>query len=91
MFGKPLIEATIKEVAKRMRMTAEKLKEKDRRWEMIRERAPAAELLVRRYGYRVTEMVRCLRHDHAYVSLMLSRLTAGAETKIKDRNVMFVS
>lgn len=38
--GTPLIEATIKEVAKRMRTTAEKLKGKDRYWEMTRNRAP---------------------------------------------------
>jgi len=76
--GKKPIETMIKEVAKRLRTTGEELKGKDRRWEASRKRAEAVAILVRNYGYRVTEVARCLGRDQANVSLMLSRLAARA-------------
>lgn len=75
------IETMIKEVAKRLGTTGEELKGKDRRWGVARKRAEAVAILVRHYGYRVTEVARCLGRDQANVSLMLSRLAARASEK----------
>lgn len=70
------IEAMFKEVAKRLGTTPEDLRGTDRRWEVARKRAEAVALLVRRFGYGVTAVARCLGRDQANVSLMLSRFAA---------------
>ena len=75
------IEAMVKEVAKRLGTTGEDLKGKDQRWGVARKRAEAVALLVRHYGYRVTEVARCLGRDQANVSLMLSRFAARAASE----------
>jgi hypothetical protein len=77
--AKKPIEVVVKEVAKRLGTTGEDLKGKDRRWAVARKRAEAVALLVRHYGYKVTEVARCLGRDQANVSLMLSRFAAKTE------------
>ena len=67
------IETTVKEIAKRLGTTGEELRGKDRRWLVAKKRAEAVTLLVRHYGYRVTEVARYLGREQANVSLMLSR------------------
>ncbi len=71
----------IKEVAKRLGTTPEVLRGPDRRWAVTRKRAEAIALLVRDYGYKVTEVAKSLRRDQANVSLMLSRSAARAESE----------
>ena len=73
------IETMIKEVAKRLGTTPEVLQGPDRRWTVTRKRPEAISLLVRDYGYKVTEVAKSLRRDQANVSLMLSRSAARAE------------
>jgi len=82
--SKKPIETIIKEVAKRLGTTGEELKGKDRRWGVARKRAKAVAILVRHYGYRVTEVARGLGRDQANVSLMLSRLAARTSEKGVD-------
>jgi len=72
------IETMIKEVAKRLGTTPKVLRGPDRRWAITRKRAEAIALLVRDYGYRVTEVAKSLRRDQVNVSLMLSRSAARA-------------
>jgi transcriptional regulator len=67
------IETTVKEIAKRLGTTGAELRGKDRRWVVAKKRAEAVTLLVRHYGYRVTEVARYLGREQANVSLMLSR------------------
>ncbi len=75
------IETMIKEVAKCLGTTPEVLQGPDRHWAVTRKRAEAIVLLVRDYGYKVTEVARSLRRDQANVSLMLSRSAARAESE----------
>ena len=72
------IETMIKEVAKRLGTTPKVLRGPDRRWAITRKRAEAITLLVRDYGYKVTEVAKSLRRDQVNVSLMLSRSAARA-------------
>ena len=75
------IETMSKEVTKRLGTTVEVLRGPDRRWAVTRKRAEAIALLVRDYGYKVTEVAKSLRRDQANVSLMLSRSAARAESE----------
>lgn len=79
--SKAPIERAINEVAKRLGTTPKVLKGRDRRWAVTRERAEAIALLVREYGYKVTEVAKLLRRDQANVSLTLSRWAETAEKK----------
>jgi len=75
------IGRAIQEVAKQVKATPEELKGRDRRWAVTRKRAEAIALLVREYGYKVTEVARLLRRDQANVSLTLSRWAETGERK----------
>ena len=79
--AKKPIEKMIKEVAKGLETTPEELRGKDRRWGIARKRAETVALLVRRYGYKVSEVARHLGRDQANISLMLSRLSARTESE----------
>jgi len=46
------------------------------RWDISTKRAEAVALLVREYGYAVSEVAKYLRRDQANISTMLSRLSA---------------
>jgi putative transposase len=70
------IETAIKEIARRVGATPELLRSKDRRWDIATKRAEAVALLVREYGYAVSEVAKCLGRDQANISTMLSRLSA---------------
>ena len=65
-----------KEVARRVAAAPELLRSKDRRWEISAQRAEAVALLVREYGYGVSEVAKYLGRDQANVSTMLSRWSA---------------
>jgi DNA-binding MarR family transcriptional regulator len=52
------------------------VRSKDRRWDISRKRAEAVAILVREYGYGVSEVAKYLGRDQANVSTMLSRLSA---------------
>jgi chromosomal replication initiation ATPase DnaA len=78
------IETTVNEVAKRLGATGEELRGKDRRWVVAKKRAEAVTLLVRYYGYRVSEVARYLGREQANVSLMLSRNAARMESENLD-------
>jgi chromosomal replication initiation ATPase DnaA len=78
------IETTVNEVAKRLGTTGEELRGKDRRWVVAKKRAEAVTLLVRHYGYRVSEVARYLGREQANVSLMLSRNAARMENENLD-------
>ena len=73
---KKAIETVFKEVARRVAAAPERLRSKDRRWEVSAQRAEAAALLVREYGYGVSEVAKYLGRDQANVSTMLSRWSA---------------
>ena len=73
---KKAIETVFKEVARRVAAAPELLRSKDRRWEISAQRAEAAALLVREYGYGVSEVAKYLGRDQANVSTMLSRWSA---------------
>ena len=70
------IETVFKSIARRVEATPELLRSKDRRWEISHKRAAAVAMLVREYGYRVSEVAQYLGRDQAHVSTMLSRLSA---------------
>ena len=70
------IDAVIKEIARRVQAPPELLRSKDRRWDISAQRAEAVALLVREYGYGVSEVAKYLGRDQANVSTMLSRLSA---------------
>lgn len=70
------IETAFKEIARRVETTPELLRGGDRRWEISTKRAEAVALLVREYGYAVSEVAKYLRRDQANISTMLSRLSA---------------
>ncbi len=59
-----------------MQAAPELLRSKDRRWDISNKRAEAVALLVREYGYGVSEVAKYLGRDQANVSTMLSRLSA---------------
>ena len=70
------IEAVIKAIARRVEASPEILRGKDRRWDITTKRAEAVTLLVRDYGYAVSEVAKYLRRDQANISTMLSRWSA---------------
>ncbi len=74
--AKKPIETAFKEIARRVETTPELLRGKDRRWDISTKRAEAVALLVREYGYAVSEVAKYLRRDQANISTMLSRLSA---------------
>jgi REP element-mobilizing transposase RayT len=74
--AKKPIEATFKEIARRVETTPELLRGKDRRWDISTKRAEAVAFLVRDYGYAVSEVAKYLGRDQANISTMLSRLSA---------------
>jgi len=74
--AKKPIETAFKEIARRVETTPELLRGKDRRWDISAKRAEAVALLVREYGYAVSEVAKYLRRDQANISTMLSRLSA---------------
>jgi putative transposase len=74
--AKKPIEATFKEIARRVETPPELLRGKDRRWDISRKRAGVVALLVRDYGYAVSEVAKYLGRDQANISTMLSRLSA---------------
>ena len=74
--AKKPIETALKEIARRVETTPELLRGKDRRWDISTKRAEAVALLVREYGYAVSEVAKYLRRDQANISTMLSRLSA---------------
>jgi len=74
--AKKPIETAFKEIARRLETTPELLRSKDRRWDISAKRAEAVALLVREYGYAVSEVAKYLRRDQANISTMLSRLSA---------------
>ena len=73
---KKAIDTVFKEVARRMAAAPALLRSKDRRWEISAQRAEAVALLVRDYGYGVSEVAKYLGRDQANVSTMLSRWSA---------------
>ena len=70
------IETVFKEIARRVKAAPELLRSKDRRWVISHKRAEAVAILVREYGYGVSEVAKYLGRDQANVSTMLSRLSA---------------
>jgi REP element-mobilizing transposase RayT len=70
------IETVFREIARRLGITAEVLRGRDRRWEISTKRTDAVGLLVWDYGYRVSEVAKYLQRDQANISTMLSRLSA---------------
>jgi len=74
--AKKPIETVFKEIARRVETTPELLRGKDRRWDISTKRAEAVALLVREYGYAVSEVAKYLRRDQANISTMLSRWSA---------------
>ncbi len=74
--AKKPIETVIKKIAHRLGLRPEVLRGRDRRWEVSTKRADAVALLVRDYGYKVSEVAKYLRRDQANISTMLSRLSA---------------
>ena len=72
---KPL-ETMFKEVARRVKAAPELMRSRDRRWDISHKRAEAVAILVREYGYGVSEVAKYLGRDQANVSTMLSRLSA---------------
>ena len=77
------INVAFKEVAQRVEATPELLRGKDRRWEISTKRAEAVAILVREYGYAVSEVAKYLGRDQANVSTMLSRLSARRAERIR--------
>jgi hypothetical protein len=65
-----------REVARRGEITPEVLRGRDRRWDISTQRAEAVALLVRDYGYAVSEVAKCLGREQANIITMLSRLSA---------------
>ncbi len=74
--AKKPIETAFKEIARRVQAVPELLRSNDRRWDISNKRAEAVALLVREYGYGVSEVAKYLGRDQANVSTMLSRLSA---------------
>jgi putative transposase len=74
--AKKPIETRFKEIARRVDTAPEVLQGKDRRWDISTKRAEAVALLVREYGYAVSEVAKYLRRDQANISTMLSRFSA---------------
>jgi len=70
------IETAIKEIAQQVKTTPELVRGKDRRWEISTKRAEVVALLVRGYGYTVSEVAKHLGRDQANISTMLSRWSA---------------
>jgi hypothetical protein len=77
------INVAFKEVAQRVEATPELLRGKNRRWEISTKRAEAVAILVREYGYAVSEVAKYLGRDQANVSTMLSRLSARRAERIR--------
>jgi hypothetical protein len=69
------IETVLKGSGRREEGPPELLRSKDRRWDISRKRAEAVAILVREYGYGVSEVAKYLGRDQANVSTMLSRLS----------------
>lgn len=67
------IETALRAIARQIGATPESLRSPDRRWEMTAKRAQAVAMLVREYGYTVSEVANYLGRDQANISMMLSR------------------
>lgn len=70
------IETALRAVARQLDAAPESLRSTDRRWQMTAKRAEAVTMLVREYGYTVSEVSKCLERDQANISMMLSRWSA---------------
>ncbi len=77
------IEQAFKTIARQAGVAPEVLRGGDRRWEITKKRAETVALLIRQYGYRVSEVAEYLGRDQAHISTMLSRLSAQE----KERNI----
>lgn len=75
------IETAVKTIARQIDATLETLRSTDRRWEMTAKRAQAVTMLVREYGYPVSEVAKYLQRDQANISVMLSRWSARQSGK----------
>ena len=78
---KKAIETVFKEAARRVAAAPELLRSRDRRWEISAQRAEAAALLAREYGYGVSKVAQYLGRDQANLSTMLSRWSARQTKK----------
>jgi REP element-mobilizing transposase RayT/transposase-like protein len=78
------IETAIKTVARQIDATPESLRSTDRRWAMTLKRAEAVAMLVREYGYTVSEVAKHLGRDQANISVMLSRWSARQRERKED-------
>ena len=57
------IETVFKEIARRVEATPALLRSRDRRWDISHKRAEAVLILVREYGYGVSEVAKYLGRD----------------------------
>ena len=79
--AKKSLGAALKELARELKISPQILMSPDRGWEISRARATVAYTLVRRLGYRVSEVAAYMGRDVATVSSLISRLSNRMESQ----------
>ena len=69
------IETVARELAKELRIAVQALRSPDRSWAVSRARTIAAYVLVRRLGYRLSDVAAYFKRDIATVATLLARLS----------------
>ena len=69
------IETVARELAKELKIAVQALRSPDRGWRVSKARTMAAYVLVRRLGYRLSDVAAYLRRDMATLATLLARLS----------------
>jgi putative transposase len=83
--AKRSLSEVIKGIAKRLNIGPEILAGPDRGWAISRQRAMIAYLLVRRLGYRLTDVARYLGRDTATLSSLIFRFSEKMKVEEKSK------
>jgi chromosomal replication initiation ATPase DnaA len=86
--GKREIDAAAKKLGKFLRVKLSRLRGSERSWEVSKARTQAAYVLVRRLGYRLSDVAAYFGRDAATVASLLARLGAKVQTEAKEKDAI---
>lgn len=84
---KKSLSVVYRNIARGMEIEPEVLGGSDRGWQVSRARAVAGYVLIRRLGYRLKDVAKCLGRDMATVSSLISRYTEQMDDRKLRRQV----
>jgi len=86
--GKREIDAAARKLSKFLRVKLSRLRGSERSWEVSKARTWAAYVLVRRLGYRLSDVAAYFGRDAATVASLLARLGAKVQTEAKEKDAI---